>query len=139
LLTDIRMPGMDGNELISRIRALEPVGERKPIIAATASAMEADVQQCLDAGADDVIAKPLMLDTLQQALDNWMPQLKTYAEAMPKSLFDIRQAFAWNNLDQLGDFAHRLKSSSSSLGALQIAQICNGRSGAKRAPYPAVA
>jgi PAS domain S-box-containing protein len=174
LLTDIRMPGMDGNELISRIRALEPVGERKPIIAATASAMEADVQQCLDAGADDVIAKPLMLDTLQQALDNWMPQadagavapdanmpsarqapesaidvvtlrqsvgdridlqrrlLKTYAEAMPKSLFDIRQAFAWNNLDQLGDFAHRLKSSSSSLGALQIAQICSALESACR-------
>ena len=175
LLTDIRMPGMDGNELISRIRALEPAGERKPIIAATASAMEADVQQCLDAGADDVIAKPLMLDALQRALDEWMPQtdagavsapganlpsgqgvpvvaidvsilrqsvgdridlqrrlLKTYTEAMPKSLFDIRQAFAWHNLEQLGGFAHKLKSSSSSLGALQIAQICSALESACR-------
>jgi PAS domain S-box-containing protein len=168
LLTDIRMPGMDGNELISRIRSLEPAGSRKPIIAATASAMAADVQQCLDAGADEVIAKPLVLDVLQQALDKWMPQtnagaasashanspaaqeaqaeaidvsmlrqsvgdrvdlqrrlLKTYIEAMPKSLFDIRQAFAWRNLEQLEGFAHKLKSSSINLGAMRVAQICS--------------
>ena len=168
LLTDIRMPGMDGIELISRIRELESTSPGKPIIAATASAMQADVQQCLDAGADDVISKPLVLDALKQVLDRWMPQtltgtggtsgaessagqdapteaidvsllrqsvgdridfqrrlLKTYAEALPKNLFDIRQAFAWHNLEQLGGFAHKLKSSSISLGATQIAQICN--------------
>ena len=51
--------------------------------------------------------------------------LRKYTEALPKSLFDIRQAFAWHNLEQLEGFAHKLKSSSSSLGAMRVAQICN--------------
>ena len=167
ILTDIRMPGMDGIELISRIRAFESASPRKPIIAATASAMQADVQQCLDAGADDVIVKPIVLDVLKQVLERWMPQtvgeaasapdatfpagqdapaeafdvsillqsvgdrldlqrrlLKNYAEALPGNLCDLRQAFASRSLEQLGGLAHKLKSSSISLGAVRIAQIC---------------
>jgi len=74
LLTDIRMPGMDGYELIGQIRALESDISRAPIIAVTANAMESDIERCLGSGADDVITKPLVLDALKQVLDNWMPQ-----------------------------------------------------------------
>jgi HPt (histidine-containing phosphotransfer) domain-containing protein len=50
--------------------------------------------------------------------------LKTYIDALPKTLFDIRQAYAWHNLEQIEGYAHKLKSSSSSLGATRIAQLC---------------
>ena len=167
LLTDIRMPEMDGNELISQIRDLETNASRCPIVAATASVMESDVQRSMDAGADDLISKPVVIDVLKKVLEKWMPRnpadsaaaepaarsgdaatdlaidlstlrlslgdkpevhrrlLKAYLEALPKALIDIRQAFEWNNLEQLGNIAHKLKSSSSSLGAMRISRLCH--------------
>ena len=74
LLTDIRMPRMDGYELISQIRALETGTRTIPIIAVTANAMESDRKQCLEAGANDVIAKPFTLEVLRQKLEKWSPQ-----------------------------------------------------------------
>ena len=74
LLTDIRMPEMDGYELIGQIRALEADGNASPIIAATANAMESDVKQCLDAGANDMISKPFTLEALQLILEKWSPR-----------------------------------------------------------------
>jgi len=74
LLTDIRMPEMDGYELIGQIRALESDGNASPIIAATANAMESDVKQCLEAGANDIISKPFTLEALQQVLEKWSPR-----------------------------------------------------------------
>ena len=68
LLTDIRMPDMDGYELISQIRALEFDTTRSPIIAVTANAMESDVQRCFNMGASEVLSKPLGLDKLKQVL-----------------------------------------------------------------------
>jgi CheY-like chemotaxis protein len=72
LLTDIRMPEMDGHQLISQIRSEQSNQTRAPIIATTASAMENDLQQCLDSGADDVITKPVAIEDLKQALDKWL-------------------------------------------------------------------
>jgi PAS domain S-box-containing protein len=72
LLTDIRMPEMDGHQLISQIRSEQSSQTRAPIIATTASTMENDVQQCLDSGADDVITKPVAMEDLKQALDKWL-------------------------------------------------------------------
>ncbi|MDH3221426.1 MAG: PAS domain-containing protein [Gammaproteobacteria bacterium] len=167
LITDIRMPGMNGNELISQIRAADSDDSNRPIIAITASAMDSDLRQCFDSGASDVVSKPLVLDTLKKVMHKWMPGqvaggdprqaaaqvepdafaeaidlsvlrqsvgakvevqqrlLKTYIDALPRALFDIRQAYAWHNLEQLGGLAHKLKSSSSSLGATGISQLCN--------------
>jgi len=56
ILMDMRMPGMDGLEVIRRLRALE--SQRSiPIIAVSASAFEADRQQALAAGASDFLGK----------------------------------------------------------------------------------
>ena len=71
LLTDIRMPEMDGYELIGQIRALESGGKASPIIAVTANAMESDVKRCFDTGANDVISKPFTLEALKQILEKW--------------------------------------------------------------------
>jgi EAL domain-containing protein (putative c-di-GMP-specific phosphodiesterase class I)/signal transduction histidine kinase/DNA-binding response OmpR family regulator/HPt (histidine-containing phosphotransfer) domain-containing protein len=74
LLTDIRMPEMNGYELVQEIRRLEPGdGRRTPIIAITANALAADVDKCFMVGVDDVIAKPVELEDLRKALEKWVP------------------------------------------------------------------
>ncbi|MCP4874039.1 MAG: EAL domain-containing protein [Gammaproteobacteria bacterium] len=72
LLTDIRMPEMNGYELVREIR-LRETGQycRTPVIAITANALEADVEKCFDAGVDDVIPKPIELEDLKNALEKW--------------------------------------------------------------------
>ena len=74
LLTDIRMPDMNGYELVQKIRQLEhDSGRRLPVVAITANALAADVEKCFAAGVDDVIAKPLELEDLRKALKKWLP------------------------------------------------------------------
>ena len=86
LLTDIRMPEMNGYELVREIRQLEHVsGRRAPVIAITANALEADVEKCFAVGVDDVIPKPVELEDLRTALDKWAP----VDEANPARKVDI--------------------------------------------------
>ena len=59
IFMDCQMPIMDGFEATRRIRNLEPDGRRVPIIAMTALAQEADVEQCLASGMDDYLPKPI--------------------------------------------------------------------------------
>ena len=71
LLTDIRMPEMDGYQLIEAIRRIESSNTKYPIIAVTANAMKTDIKKCLETGADDVLSKPFSLESLQQILEKW--------------------------------------------------------------------
>ena len=74
LLTDCHMPRMDGFELTAAIRQAESDGgARLPIIAVTASAMQGEVQHCLDSGMDDFLSKPLRLHDLAALLNKWLP------------------------------------------------------------------
>ena len=72
ILMDIQMPEMDGYEAVERIRQAEPAEEHIPIIAMTAHALHSDRQQCLDAGMDDYIAKPIDGNTVLQLLHQWL-------------------------------------------------------------------
>ena len=73
ILMDIMMPVMDGYEATRKIRKLaNPVKASKPIIAMTANAFSTDVQNCLDAGMDAHVAKPLDIGVLEQTLSSML-------------------------------------------------------------------
>jgi CheY-like chemotaxis protein len=72
VLLDISLPGMDGNEILARIRADE-VLRRLPVIALTAHAMAGDREKYLTAGFNDYITKPIVDETLLLgAMEKWI-------------------------------------------------------------------
>ncbi|MFK5732532.1 response regulator [Pseudomonas urmiensis] len=75
VLMDVMMPEMDGYEATRLIRQ-QPRWRKLPIIAVTAKAMKDDQQRCLQAGANDYLAKPIDLDRLFSLIRVWLPQLE---------------------------------------------------------------
>jgi CheY-like chemotaxis protein len=72
VLLDISLPGMDGNEILSRIRADHRL-RKLPVIALTAHAMSGDREKYLAAGFNDYITKPIVDETiLLAAIDRWL-------------------------------------------------------------------
>jgi len=69
VLMDVQMPEMDGFETTAAIRAEEEeTGTHLPIIAMTAHAMKGDREQCLAAGMDAYVAKPIRAKELLEAI-----------------------------------------------------------------------
>ena len=68
ILMDVQMPEMDGLEASRRITSRYGPHERPRIVAMTANAMQGDREQCLAAGMDDYLTKPIRVDTLVEAL-----------------------------------------------------------------------
>ncbi len=68
VLMDAHMPVMGGLEATRRIRTLLPQPEQPYIIGITADALASFREECLDAGMDDYITKPMGIEDLSQAL-----------------------------------------------------------------------
>ena len=83
ILMDCHMPVMDGYEATREIRQQEkqlglmPV----PIVALTATAGDAEKQDCLEAGMDDFLSKPCTLEELSRVVSRWSP-----SQVMPPAL-----------------------------------------------------
>jgi CheY-like chemotaxis protein/HPt (histidine-containing phosphotransfer) domain-containing protein len=69
ILMDVQMPEMDGLEASRAIEEGWPAEQRPRIVAMTANAMQGDREECLAAGMDDYLPKPIQIKALQQALE----------------------------------------------------------------------
>ncbi|MDR1248044.1 MAG: response regulator [Treponema sp.] len=85
IFMDVQMPEMDGYEATRRIRAFENSGEGAegspsrrarhiPIVAMTANVFQQDIEQCLAAGMNDHVGKPLDLNEVLAKLRKYLPQ-----------------------------------------------------------------
>ncbi|MBF0185134.1 MAG: response regulator [Magnetococcales bacterium] len=79
VLMDVQMPLMDGLTATRQLRS-DPRFQNLPILAMTANALRSDREQCLAAGMQDHLAKPLDPSTLYLTLDRWI------RPAVPQSL-----------------------------------------------------
>lgn len=73
VLMDVMMPVMDGLTATRHIRN-QPEWKKLPVIALTAKAMPDDQQRCIEAGANDYMAKPLDVEKLLSLVRVWMPR-----------------------------------------------------------------
>jgi PAS domain S-box-containing protein len=91
ILMDVRMPEMDGLEATRRIRALEGVRGRVPIVGLTAQAFTDQIVECHKAGMDTHLAKPfdpdMLLAVVVQAVDIGMRRGPNhYPTSMPTTI-----------------------------------------------------
>jgi len=154
VLMDVQMPELDGHETTRRIRAAENGGERMPIIAMTAGALEGDRDAALEAGMDDYLAKPLRPEQLDAVLERWIggrsvpvpreplvdeSRIRAFRESYPDivdrlvALFvdstpplldELEQASQRDDEEAIRRLAHKLKSSCDNVGATRMAVAC---------------
>ncbi len=72
VLMDIRMPVMNGYDAAKALRALDRPDAKLPIIAMTADAFSEDIQQCLECGMNEHVAKPIDIQKLMKLLKTYL-------------------------------------------------------------------
>lgn len=96
VLMDVQMPELDGLAATRRIRALTGARARIPIIGVTANAMDSDRQECMEAGMDGFLPKPVRQDALHAVLSRWQRPLRPdgaaecSAEPLPTPTIEAR-------------------------------------------------
>lgn len=74
ILMDVQMPLMDGLDATRAIR-MNKNAQQPVIVAMTANAMQGDKEECLHAGMDDYLSKPISIDALVAVLKKWAVQI----------------------------------------------------------------
>ncbi|WP_413290393.1 ATP-binding protein [Bdellovibrio sp. HCB337] len=150
IFMDCQMPIMTGYDATKKIRELQK-GEKTPIVALTAEGTSGEKATCFSMGMDDFLTKPLELERLIEVLHKWLKttaavldegallKLKNYVvnnKSLTQALIEdyfasapglresIQSAFKEGNLEKIQESAHALKSSSATLGATALANIC---------------
>jgi CheY-like chemotaxis protein len=73
ILMDVSMPEMNGKEATAAIRKMEAAyGGHTPIVAVTAHALKGDMEECLSAGMDDYVTKPINHNKLAAVLEKYL-------------------------------------------------------------------
>ena len=98
VLMDVQMPEMDGLDATRRIRQVAPL---LPIIGLTAHALEEEHVKCLAAGMNDVVTKPIEVETLVAAISRQCvrEQIESQAKALPVDA-ENKSILNWSQLAQ---------------------------------------
>ncbi|GAA1835047.1 hypothetical protein GCM10009836_11740 [Pseudonocardia ailaonensis] len=157
VLMDVRMPGLDGPAATRRIRAEHP-GPGPRIVAVTADVRPGGREECLAAGMDEVLTKPLEPRALDRALAGVRPTLDPVAlvrlrelvgdaeigglvdgflDEAAELLDSLRTALDGGDTAAAQHAAHTLKGLGDSFGATALAELCR-RAEVPR-PAPALA
>ncbi len=77
VLMDVQMPVMDGYEATRHIRDRHSkvINHDVPVIAMTANALQGDRENCLQAGMNDYVSKPIDPQKLNEVLQSWLPAI----------------------------------------------------------------
>lgn len=77
VLMDVQMPVLDGESATRQLRAgaAGSLNQQVPVVALTAHALETDRSQCLAAGMNDYLSKPVQIPELRALLLRWLPLL----------------------------------------------------------------
>ncbi|MGD9987535.1 GAF domain-containing protein [Pseudonocardia sp.] len=96
LVSDVMMPGMDGLELLARLRA-DPRTARVPVLLLSARAGEEAAVEGMAAGADDYLVKPFAAAELLARVDGTLrlSRARTEAERRFRMLADATPALIW--------------------------------------------
>ncbi len=148
VITDINMPRRDGYSLT---RALRERDRHTPIIGVTANALREEGEQCLAAGMDTWVVKPLSLDALRKTLlryggervdrqrsgsalqpgdmDGWITFSATMHRLFITTLQDdvrlTRQGLDTGDKEQVVRHLHRMNGSLASIRAVRLSAACN--------------
>jgi signal transduction histidine kinase/CheY-like chemotaxis protein len=140
VLMDLQMPGMDGKETTRWIR--EELGSDVPIIALSAYAEAAEKQNCLAAGMDAYLTKPLREEELYETLEFYTPPDETrgrldldylgkmakgntdfidsvlmrVARTLPLEVGELKEALVRNDQQKVNTLAHDMKTTFAVLG-----------------------
>ena len=144
IFMDCRMPVMDGFEAARAIRKLESrTGKRVPIVAMTANALSSHREECLTAGMDDYLTKPVGLDDLRAVLKRWLGSAESeiidrdringifngdrdavvefFASVVPSIGALCEKIVQTTDATALREQVHELKGAASNIGARELA------------------
>jgi CheY-like chemotaxis protein len=161
-----RMDGYELARAIREAERAAGAASAIPILLLTANALRGEQARAKAAGIDEYLVKPLPLPQLKSALEHWMAAphslppavvldtavlenlvgddravvealLSDYLGSARELRRDLQTADAGHDIQRLGDLAHRLKSSSRSVGALDLASACQALEDASHRGIPA--
>ena len=152
VLMDCQMPDVDGYMATAEIRRREAVlgsgARRVPIVALTASRVDADEERCRAVGMDEYLSKPIDGQQLAALIERWAPEIppvldpagllggaadlspqhrevvELFLADVPRRLDLLTTAVARGDRDQVARIAHTLAGSADSLGASRLAAAC---------------
>lgn len=152
IFMDCQMPVMNGYVATVKIREFESENnQHTPIVALTAEGSTDEKNKCLQMGMDDFLSKPLEFVKLAEVVKKWLSKkdstidfsaleklseydvkdqslvsilIEEFSKSGPKSIEEIQTAAQKGDLEGLSLAAHGFKSSSATLGAMKLANLC---------------